>query len=906
MLFRAVPLLREKLTTGLYNYRRNVPAKRPQPAPRHEDRPVTTPLRRQYLDIKRRYPHAIVFFRLGDFYETFDDDAKTVARVLEITLTSRPMSKGERVPLAGIPHHSLESHLGKLISRGYKVAICEQMEPAAKGTKLVERQVVRVVTPGTLIEDSLLPGTDNNYLAALVTDHLAAGRAGFAYVDISTGEFKCFEDEAGLVNAEIQRVRPAEVLVTSQYNAVGGATVFTVVQALDREAANQVLTNHFGVTSLDGLGLGGCTLAASAAASVLLYISENQAATLSHITRLTVERSGRHIFMDGNTQRNLELLLSLGSPDSGAKGSPTLVGVLDRTRTAMGARLLRRWVGQPLVDVPEINHRQAQVQYFFDSAVRREKAAEIMSGIGDLERQATRISAAAAGSLLPTTPRDLLGLRRSLESVAALRTFLKADSVTSSVDEMSAAVDGIHPCSDALDVITMAIDDDPQADRVIRSGFSAELDELRSTSADARQLMAEVERRERQRTGVKSLKVGYNRVFGYYIEISKSNRGTVPEDYQRKQTLVGGERYTTPELQEIEYRILHAGEQQDELEESLLRQVCAQAAGQTTAILETAGIAAHLDVVCALAAVAAQSGYVRPTVNDGDEIFVRDGRHPVVENVLGYGEFVPNDIELASADTQIIVLTGPNMAGKSTYLRQVALIVLMAQIGSFVPAAEASIGIVDRLFSRVGALDDIATGRSTFMVEMLETAAILHNATPRSLLIFDEIGRGTSTYDGMAIARAVVEFVHNRPDAAARCLFATHYHELTELALLLPRVKNHHVAVAEEDGRVVFLHRILPGGVDRSYGIHVAQLAGLPQPVIVRAQEILDELEREARGASKRARAEAPSLQMALFNREDGIAKDLAALEVDSLTPLQAITKLYELSERARRRLPPG
>jgi DNA mismatch repair protein MutS len=572
----------------------------------------------------------------------------------------------------------------------------------------------------------------------------------------------------------------------------------------------------------------------------------------------------------------------------------------------MGGRLLRRWVGQPLIEAAAINHRQAQVQYFFDSAVRREKAAEIMSGIGDLERQATRVSAAAAGNLLPTTPRDLLGLRRSLESVAALRTFLKADPGTPTVDEISTAVDGLHPCSEALDVITMAIDDDPQAGHVIRRGFSPDLDELRSTSSDARQLMVEVERRERERTGVKSLKVGYNRVFGYYIEVSKSNRKSVPDDYQRKQTLVGGERYTTPELQEIEYRILHAGEQQDELEQRLLRQVCAQAAGQTTAILETAGAVAHLDVVCALAAVAAENGYVRPTVNDGDEIFVRDGRHPVVEDVLGYGEFVPNDIEMASADTQIIVLTGPNMAGKSTYLRQVALIVLMAQMGSFVPAAEARIGIVDRLFSRVGALDDIATGRSTFMVEMLETAAILHNATPRSLLIFDEIGRGTSTYDGMAIARAVVEFVHNRPDAAARCLFATHYHELTELALLLPRVKNHHVAVTEEDGRVVFLHRILPGGVDRSYGVHVAQLAGLPQPVIVRAQEILDELEREARSPSKRVRAEAPSLQMALFYRDEGIAKDLAALDVDSLTPLQAITKLYELSERVRRRLPPA
>jgi DNA mismatch repair protein MutS len=481
---------------------------------------------------------------------------------------------------------------------------------------------------------------------------------------------------------------------------------------------------------------------------------------------------------------------------------------------------------------------------------------------------------------------------------------LATDLDSTSVPEVSASVDALHPCSEAASVIALGISDDPQAERVIRPGFSAELDELRATSSDARQLMVEVERRERERTGIKSLKVGYNRVFGYYIEVSNSNQGNVPEDYQRKQTLVGGERYTTPELGEIEYRILHARERQEELEEHLLRQVCAQAATQTARVLETATAVAQVDVFCALADVAARNGYVRPTIDDGDQIMVRDGRHPVVEEVLGPGEFVPNDIDLSTKDTQIVVLTGPNMAGKSTYLRQVALVVLMAQVGSFVPAAEARIGIVDRLFSRVGALDDIATGRSTFMVEMLETAAILHNATPRSLLIFDEIGRGTSTYDGMAIARAVVEFVHNRAEAAARCLFATHYHELTELASLLPRVKNYHVAVTEEEGRVVFLHRILPGGVDRSYGIHVAQLAGLPQAVILRAQEILDELERGDRGAGPAQRVEAPSLQMALFNREDGLAKDLAILDVDSLTPLQAITKLYELTDRARKGLP--
>jgi DNA mismatch repair protein MutS len=824
---------------------------------------------------------------------------------LEITLTSRPVSKGERVPLAGIPHHSLDSYLGKLISRGYKVAICEQVEPATPGRKLVERQVTRVVTPGTLIEDNLLPGVANNYLAALVQAIGDRDRGGIAYVDVSTGEFRCLEGDLSDVMGEISRLAPAELLVTEvpEGEPSSGALV-TAVPGLSREAAVEALQRHLGVSSLDALGLGGHLLAAAAAGLVLTYLAENQPAATGHITRLTMESPRRHMLIDNNTQRNLELFTSLTAGRQVGAAAATLAGTLDRTKTPMGARLLRRWIGQPLRDVGEIVGRQEQVQFFFASAVVREKTAQILARVGDLERMTARISSAAAAAPLPTTPRDLVGLRRSLEGVSELRSFLSAEGLAST-REVGAIVEVMHPCSEAVEVISNGIVDDPQGDRVIREGFSPELDELRSTSSDARQLMVGVEQRERVRTGIKSLKVGYNRVFGYYIEVSKANAGSVPEDYQRKQTLVGGERYTTPELADIEYRILHAKERQEELEDRLLRQVCAQVAAQTTQVLATAEAVAELDVSCSLAEVAARNGYVRPVVDAGSDIVVRDGRHPVVEEVLGPGEFVPNDIDLSTEDTQIVVLTGPNMAGKSTYLRQVALLVLMAQAGSFVPAAEARIGVVDRLFSRVGALDDIATGRSTFMVEMLETAAILHNATPRSLLVFDEIGRGTSTYDGMAIARAVVEFVHNRPDAAARCLFATHYHELTELATVLPRVKNYHVAVAEDEGRIVFLHRMLPGGVDRSYGVHVAQLAGLPQPVIVRAQEILDELEKSARAPRGGRREEAPSLQMALFHRDDGLAKDLAALDVDSLTPLQAITRLYELSERARQVPPP-
>ena len=526
-----------------------------------------------------------------------------------------------------------------------------------------------------------------------------------------------------------------------------------------------------------------------------------------------------------------------------------------------------------------------------------------MAKIPDIERLVARISAAAAGSPGASVPRDLVALENGLDAVEKLREAVEydpsSDAGKHSVREEMIA--GLHPSREVVELLAAAVTDDPSAEgQIIRQGFSKELDSLRSTVRDARQYLAELERRERERTGIKSLKVGYNRVFGYYIEVSKANARGVPEDYQRKQTLVGGERYTTPELQDHEYKVLHAQEQQQELEQTLLRQVCSQVAAQGQRILETAAAVALVDVSCALAEAASTYGYTRPVVDDGDQIMIRDGRHPAVERMLPEGTFVPNDTQLSCSHAQVVLLTGPNMAGKSTYLRQVALIVLMAQIGSFVSAAEARVGVVDRIFSRIGALDDIAAGRSTFMVEMSETAAMLHNATPRSLLIFDEIGRGTSTYDGVAIARSVVEFIHNRPDAAAKTLFATHYHELTELSSFLPRVANYNVAVAEEEGRIVFLHRILPGGADRSYGVHVAQLAGLPRPVIVRAQEILQQLETaKAPAAAHVGRVERPG-QLPLFGRDDGLRKELSTLEVDGMTPLEAMTKLYELAEKAR------
>jgi DNA mismatch repair protein MutS len=886
---------------------------------------VTTPLRRQYLEIKQRYPHAILFFRMGDFYETFDEDAEVVARELEITLTSRPLNKTERTPLAGIPHHALDSYLGKLIAKGYRVAICEQTTTPEKGKKIVDREVLRVVTPGTVVEENLLDVARNNYLAAYVPgpapfDRAEAlsvrkggGMAGLAHVDVSTGEFACLQASAEAVAAELERLRPAELLLPQGAAPPPGiAATLTPLGPLHAETAVQTLLRHFAAPSAEALGLGGQTLAQQAAGLVLEYLAENQRAVLGHITRVLPAQAGGHMLLDANTRRNLEIFEPLHSSPDARPGPGSLLAVLDFTETPMGARLLRKWLGQPLLDAKAIAERQDGVQLFFDSAVRRAEARALLKPVPDIERTFARVSSAAQASLAATTPRDLAALRRGLEAVPVLRSLLEEITGDGQKRTAQRLVANMHPCAEAASLIAAAIADEPAGGSAqtgarpgaIRIGFSDELDTLRATARDARQYLADLERRERERTGIKSLKVGYNRVFGYYIEISNANKEPVPEDYQRKQTLVGAERYTTAELREHEYRVLHAQELETELESSLLKQVCTQVAAHGARILEAAAAVAALDVLCGLAEAAARYGYVRPLVDESTEVVVRDGRHPVVERMLAEGSFVPNDIYLASEDAQLILLTGPNMAGKSTYLRMAAVIVLMAQAGSFVPAREARIGLVDRIYSRVGALDDIASGHSTFMVEMLETAAMLAGSTGRSLLIFDEIGRGTSTYDGMAIARAVAEYIHNRPEARARTLFATHYHELVELAGTLPRVRNFNVAVAEEGGGVVFLHRILPGGADRSYGVHVAQLAGLPRAVVARANEILAELEAGGAvraGALTHEKVESDP-QLSLFGQaNDALRAEVAALDVNAMSPLEALNRLYELAERARK-----
>ena len=862
-----------------------------------------TPIRRQYLDIKRRYPHAIVFFRLGDFYETFDDDAELCARELEITLTSKPMGKGLRVPLAGIPYHSVDGYIARLIAKGYKVALCEQMADPATTKGIVDRQVVRVVTPGTLVEQGLLDERANNYLACVAPGWAGRGQegwgehAGLAYVDISTGEFV-----AGVVSeteaaGELARISSAEVLIPAGIERPPWlvAPHVTACEALwfEHDLATVTLQEHFRVATPDAFGIDAASPAVDAAAAVIMYLRENQAASARLVTAIRVWRAEEHVGLDPHTIRNLELF-SAGF-DKRREGS--LLHTMDMTCTSMGARLLRRRIGQPLCTVASIDQRLDEVALFHESALRRGRLRETLSRLPDIERIVGRVVAGSA------QPRELVALRRGLEAIPALRAGLSPDGTPDPRAELLAGQ--LTDCSDVVAGMAQALADQPgatiDAGDVVRPGFSAELDRLRLITRDVRRFLTELEAGERDRTGIKSLKIGYNRVFGYYLEVSKANANLVPEHYERRQSLVSAERYATAQLREYETQILSAKDRMQELEIGIFRQVCGQVIEAAPQILRSAEGIAALDVSCALAEAAARYNYVRPVVDEEDRIEIHDGRHPMVERALSAGAFVPNDTDLSSSDAQIVVLTGPNMAGKSTYLRQVAAIVLLAQIGSFVPASAATIGVVDRIFTRVGAGDDLTSGQSTFMVEMTETSAILHNATSRSLIVLDEIGRGTSTYDGMAIARAVVEYLHNRPGLQAKTLFATHYHELTELAMHLPRVRNYNVAVAEEQGRIVFIRRVVPGGADRSYGVHVAELAGLPKAIIQRAREVLSELEAAGRdGPSPAGRAPQLSL-FASTPPDDGLRRELAGIDVDSMSPLEALTRLYELRDHARK-----
>jgi DNA mismatch repair protein MutS len=847
-----------------------------------------TPVRRQYLDEKKKHPDAILFFRLGDFYETFDEDAEITARELDIVLTSRPVGGGVRVPLAGIPYHAVENYLSRLIEKGYHVAICEQIgEVPAKG--LVERKVVRVVTPGTVTEPGLLPGDANNYLASVILDSSASPSgtvASVSYTDVTTGEFAVTELPLEALRAELTRLHPAEILYPDNQKLPDGIIGHsTPVPAWKFEPGkcNEVLLTQFKSSTLDGFGLKANSLSVRAAGAIIQYLKETQPDALNLLNSLRSYSLNEFMTLDSSTRRNLELDETLRGERKGS-----LLGTLDATITPMGKRMIHQWVSQPLLNVERITKRQNGVEYFVQNGMVRAELRNALKPIADLERLINRVIAGQA------QPRDLVAMRSTIDSLPNVLQALNERGKNKEVELPS-----IDLLSEQLLLLQNAIDDDPPATLqntgVIRVGYSAELDGVMDASKHAREWIANLESVEREKTGIKTLKVGYNKVFGYYIEISRGAADKAPEHYIRKQTLVNAERFITPEMKEYETLVLNAEERIKEIETRLFKELCADLAKAANKILATARAIAELDVLSALGEVAALNGYTKPQVHEGSELEIHEGRHPVVEQLLKSDRYIPNDVIFEKGEI-VRVITGPNMSGKSTYLRQSALITLMAQMGSFVPAASARIGLVDRIFTRIGAQDEIHAGQSTFMVEMVEAANILHHATNRSLLILDEIGRGTSTYDGLSIAWGIIEYIHNHPQLRAKTLFATHYHELTQLAELLPGVRNYNVAVSEADSGVVFLHKIIAGGADKSYGIHVAQLAGLPAPVISRANEIMTELEKSAaRGVKINPQA---AQQVALFPETNPLLDELKDIDVNSLSPIEALNKLFEWQKR--------
>jgi DNA mismatch repair protein MutS len=884
----------------------------------------STPLMRQYAAIKREHPSALLFFRLGDFYELFFDDAILAARELQITLTSRNKEKGIAVPMCGVPYHAAEGYISKLIRKGFKVAICDQMEDPRFAKKLVRREVTRVVTPGTAA-DSSLSSEENNFLAAVAQ---AGERVGFAALDLSTGEFRATEfqgEDAGRrIQEELQQLRPKELLYGSsaplfegkEPSRPAGRSSACAETPLDDwifapDHAIPLLENHFGVLSLEGFGLAGKPAAASAAGAILYYVRSTQRGTLDHLDRIGFYERQNCLVLDTVTVRNLELIEPLFA---GTDAGVTLFRSIDATVTPMGKRLLRSWMLRPSIDRTEINARLDAVEAQVKDTVGREELRRALDGILDLERLLSRVTLETAN------PRDVLALAASMGRIPAVRgalgLFGAAESdirdgrVARPHTTFSERLTGLHSSVDELADLRERIDKtivlEPPISLsdggVIQSGIDPELDELRDISRNSKQFLAQIEQRERQRTGITSLKVKFNSIFGYYLEVSKPNLHLVPADYERKQTLVNAERFTTPELKEYESKILDAQEKIVEIERRLFGELRSAIAGEARRIRQTALALAEVDVLAALAHIAALRNYCRPQFDESSDIEIVEGRHPVIEqqDLAGGGErFVPNDLYLNPTTHTVLVLTGPNMGGKSTYLRQAALIVILAQMGSFVPARTTRLGVVDRVFTRIGASDNLARGRSTFMVEMTETAAILHTATPRSLILLDEIGRGTATYDGLAIAWAAVEYIHAR--TRAKTLFATHYFELTELAEQLSGVKNYHVSVKETGGGIVFLRKVEPGAADRSYGIEVAKLAGLPNEVIERAREVLAEHESAERQVTGHLSpgAEPPAAQLTIFTPlSQPVLERLREVDLNRLTPLEALNLLAELKKQ--------
>jgi DNA mismatch repair protein MutS len=874
-----------------------MPPKNPSPA-------ADTPLMAQYLSIKAEHPDAVLFFRMGDFYEMFYEDAKTASEALGLTLTSRGHGRAGEVPLAGFPYHALEGYLGKMIRAGYKVAVCDQVEDPKLAKGIVKREVIQVATPGTLTEERLLEGKRNNFLAAVVFGEQSCG---LAWSDASTGEFFATECPAERLPEELGSVRPAEILVPeNQAERLRGLLPSdgTAPPVTRREPwifgkayAAETLNRHFGTVSMKGFGCEDLNEGLGAAGAVFAYLKETQRNDLGFIRSLKRHSADATMRLDASTRRSLEIDSSMAG--GGREG--TLLSVLDRTRTPMGGRTLVSWLARPLNRVESVLGRLEAVEELVGDRDLRRRLDDLLKGTGDAERLIARIASGRA------SPRDLIGLRKVLEKIPALKEALAGVRPA----KLAALRDAFSPCGEAVGLIASGLSDDPPASLsdggVIRGGYDAELDELRQLTSSGKDWIARLQNTERERTGISSLKVGYNQVFGYYIEVTNPHLARIPAGYTRKQTLVNAERFVTPELKEMEEKILHAEEKLGALESRLFDELRKAVAAFAGPVQENSRNLGELDALLSFASAAEEYRYVKPVIDDGDVIDIQEGRHPVVERLLPPGQpFIPNDAALDGQENQVLIITGPNMAGKSTFIRQVGLIVLMAQVGSFVPAKRARIGLADRIFTRVGARDNVAGGESTFLVEMNETANILNNATPKSLVLLDEIGRGTSTFDGLSIAWAVAEHLHNHPSARCRTLFATHYHELTELALILPRVKNFNVAVREWGDHIVFLRKIQPGGADRSYGIQVARLAGLPAEVVKRAKEILSNLEANELTPDREPRLAAPDRpalkvaeptpQLELFSpRESRILDAIRGLDVNGLTPVDALKKLDEL-----------
>jgi DNA mismatch repair protein MutS len=858
-----------------------------------------TPLMRQYLEIKNQFPEEIVFFRMGDFYEMFGEDAKVASQILGIALTSRGQIKGEKIPLAGVPYHAGERYLSQLLKAGKKVVICEQTEDPRLAKGIVKRAVTEVITPGTVMVEGVIQENQNNYLASL---YQTGEKMGMAFLDLSTGEFKLDEGETYGMIERLRVLSPAEIIVPHNWTEEkikslrmpdhNASFTFLEEWKFDYQFAYQSLVQHLKVNSLEGFGCENLKLGISAAGAIWAYLKQTKKSVLSHINRLSPIFSEEVMFLDANTIRNLELL----SPLRGGDKDATLFSLLNRAKTTMGGRLLKNWIIRPLLSAERIKERQEAIGEFLRRREWRGEMIDRMGSMADLERLAGRIGCDKA------TPRDLIWLKNSLKPIPGIKSLLKKSSQALFVFIR----ENLPDTSSLVQLLESSLVDEPPISLteggIIKSGYSGDLDRLKESIIESKRWIAGLQEEERKKRGIPSLKVGFNRIYGYFVEVTKPHLSKVPQEYIRKQTMVNAERFITHELKEKEDFILGAEEKIFNLERELFLQLRSRVAEQTSNIQKTAEMVAILDVLTGLSEVAEKRNYVRPQVDAKDEITIEEGRHPVIESLLEPGNFVPNSTRLDSTSEQIHIITGPNMAGKSTYLRQVGIIVLLAQMGSYVPAKVARIGMVDRIFTRVGAADYLTAGQSTFLVEMIETANILHNATPKSLILLDEVGRGTSTFDGLSIAWAVTEHIHNHAPTAAKTLFATHYHELTELAHFLPRVKNYNVAVKEWGEEIVFLRKIVPGGCDDSYGIQVARLAGMPQKVLDRSREILAELEMGETSCQKppQVKPKPVSYQLSIFSpAEHQISEELKELDLDKITPLEAMNKLSQLKRKA-------